>query len=79
MVNPMSMMTPEQLKMVAQIQEHTNSIKALVVRHKGVITITLSTQSEEAKEYIPQVQEALIKSIAQSLQVLFGITGTIEE
>ena len=78
MVSPMSMMTPEQMKMVAQIQAHTNSIKALVVRRKGVLTVTLSTQEDEAKEYIPQVQDALIKSIAQSLQVLFGITGTIE-
>jgi len=79
MVNPMGFMTPEQMEMVAKIQEHTDSIKALVVRHKGVITITLSTQNEEAKEYVPQVQDALIKSIAQSLQILFGITGTIEE
>lgn len=65
-------MTPEQL---AQMQAVTSHIKARIHTENNRITIDLDTGDPGAAQWLPQVTEGIVGSVAQSLYQLFGIQG----
>ena len=78
-MNPMLMLGPEQQKMLAEVQKFTTNIKAIVKKHgNNGFTVTLDTNNKEAEQYLPQIRESLISSIAQTLYTFFNIQGKIE-
>lgn len=75
----MPTMTPEQTANIAKIQELTKHISARVVKSAdGSIAISFITDNEQAKAILPQIQTALVSSIANVLHMMFGITGSVE-
>jgi hypothetical protein len=66
--------TPEQL---AQMQAVTSRIKARIHRENNEITIHLETEDPAAIQWLPQVTQGIVGSVAQSLYQLFGIQGEI--
>jgi hypothetical protein len=65
-------MTPEQL---AQMQAVTSRIKARIHTDGGEIKVILETADPEAAQWLPQVTEGIVCSVAQALYQLFGIEG----
>lgn len=77
--NPLSMLNPEQQKLLEEVQKFTKDIKATVKKEGGnSFTVTLNTENTEAQQYLPQIRESMITSLAQTLYTFFGITGKIE-
>lgn len=77
--NPLSMMSEEQQKMLAEVQKYTKDIKAVVKKEgDNSFAVILDTKNEQAKEYLPQIRDSLINSIAQTLYTFFNIAGKIE-
>lgn len=74
----MSMLNAEQQRAIAEVQKHTNYIKATITSDDKSVTCSLTTTEKEAEQWIPQIKEGMIQSIAQTLQVLFGISGEIK-
>jgi len=78
-MNPMTMLNPEQQKMLVEVQKYTKDIKATIKKEGGnSFILTLNTTNPEAQRYLPQIRESMINSLAQSLYTLFGIQGRIE-
>lgn len=78
-MNPLQMMSPEQQKLLVEVQKFTKDIKAVI--HKegdNSFTVTLNTDNPEAQQYLPQIQNSMINSLAQTLYTFFNITGTVE-
>jgi len=69
--------SPEQLQAVVQIRERTRDIRARIVVDENSVTVTLEPQTEEAKQYLQPIADALVNSIGTTLNVLFSITGTV--
>ncbi len=78
-MNPMQMLNPEQAKMLAEVQKYTKYIKAVITK-KGdnTLTLILETDNPEAEQYLPQIRESLINSLAQTLYTFFDVQGRIE-
>ncbi len=77
-MNPLTMMSEEQQKMLAEVQKFTKDIKAVV--HKegdNSFTVTLNTNNPKAQEYLPQIRESMISSLAQTLYTFFNIKGSV--
>jgi len=78
-MNPLTMLNPEQAKMLQDVQKYTKDIKCVVKKEgDNVLTITLNTKNPQAEQYLPQIRDSLIKSIAQTLYTFFNIQGRIE-
>ena len=76
--NPMSMLNPEQQKLLAEAQKFTKDIKCVVHKEgESKFTVTLNTNSAEARQYLPQIRGSMINSLAQTLYTFFGITGSV--
>lgn len=71
--------TPQQMQAIALLREKTKDIKARIVVQEGQIQVQLEPQSEEAKQYLGSISEALVNSIGTTLNTFFGITGTIKK
>jgi hypothetical protein len=66
-------MTPEQL---AQMQAVTSRIKARIhTEDNREIRVYLDTEDAQAAQWLPQVAEGIVGSVAQALYQLFGIEG----
>lgn len=78
-MNPMQMLSPKQQKLLQQVQQYTKDIKAVVIQTPGEITVRLETVNKEAEKFIPQIQDGIINSIAQSLHIMFNIEGRVEK
>lgn len=77
-INPIAMLSPEQQKFLVEVQKFTKDIMAVVRWEGNTTTVTLSTSNPQAESYLPQIQQALISSIAQTLYVMFGVKGRVE-
>jgi len=78
-MNPMSMMSEEQQKMLGEVQKFTKDIQAVVKKEgDNSFTLTINTDNAEAKPYLSQIRESIINSLAQTLYTFFNITGKIE-
>lgn len=69
--------TADQQKAIAQMQETTKFIRAEVHTEGDIVTVKLLTDNEQAKAAIPQLQKAMVGSIAQTLYQFFGVEGKI--
>lgn len=77
-MNPLAMMSDEQQKMLGEVQKFTKDIKAIIKKEgDNSFTVTLNTKNEQARQYLPQIRESMIGSLAQMLYTLFGITGKV--
>lgn len=78
-MNPLAMLSPEQQKVLVEVQKFTKDIKA-VVKKEGddIFIVSLNTDNAEAQQYLPQIRTSLINSIAQTLYTFFGIQGRVE-
>ena len=78
-MNPLTMLNPEQAKMLEEVQKFTKDIKCVVKKEGGsCFTVTLNTNNPQAEEYLPQIQNSLINSLAQTLYTFFNIQGRVE-
>ena len=78
-MNPLSMMSPEQQKLLTEVQKFTKDIKAVIKKEEDSgFTVILNTNNPQAKQYLPQIRESMINSLAQTLYTFFGITGKVE-
>lgn len=58
-----------------RMQSITSKIKAEVSTDNNEVKVRLETSDTEANELMPQVREAVVKSVAQCLYQFFGIQG----
>ena len=78
-MNPMTMMSEEQQKMLGEVQKYTKDIKAVIHKEgNNTLILILNTNNPQAEPYLPQIRESLVSSIAQTLYTFFGITGEVE-
>jgi len=78
-MNPMTMMTPEQQRLLTEVQKYTKDIKAIIKREgNNGLTVILSTNNPQAEPYLSQIRGSLISSLATTLWTFFGITGRVE-
>lgn len=69
--------TKEQQQQIENLQETTKFIKAEVHTEGDTVSIKLLTDNEQAKAAIPQLQKAMVTSIATTLYQFFGVEGKI--
>lgn len=69
--------TKDQQQQIAQLQTVTKFIKAEVHTEGDTVSIRLLTDNEQAKQALPQIQKAMVHSIAGTLYTLFGVEGKI--
>lgn len=78
-MNPMTMFSEEQQKMLAEVQKFTTDIHAVIKKEgEGNFIVVLNTTNPEAQQYLPQIRVAMINSLASTLYTLFNIQGHIE-
>lgn len=78
-MDPRTMLSPEQQKLLSEMQKFTTDIKAVVRKEGGnSLTVTLNTNNPQAEPYLPQIRDSLIASVAQTLYTLFNIAGSVE-
>lgn len=75
MINPMAFMSPQQLETLKKIQEVSKNISAQIKTSDNQLQVWLKTDDPEAAKLIPQIQEALVNSIASTLYQMFAISG----
>ena len=78
-MNPMTLLSPKQQEMLKQVQQYTKYINAVVIQTPEDIRVSLETTNKEAEKFIPQIQNGIINSVAQTLYLMFGIVGKIEK
>ena len=78
-MNPMTMMSEEQQKMLGEVQKYTKDIKAVIHKEgNNTLILILNTNNSQAEPYLPQIRESLVSSIAQTLYTFFNIQGHVE-
>lgn len=75
MVNPLAFLSPQQQEVLEKIQAISQNINAQIKTSDNEVQISLKTDNPEAAQLVPQIQEALVNSIAQTLYQMFNITG----
>lgn len=78
MFNPLTMLSAEQQQFLKEVQKFTKDIKAVIHKEGSSLTFTLLTSNPQAEQYLPQIRDAMVGSIAQTLYTLFNITGKVE-
>ena len=73
----MPTISKEQQRQLEEVQKFTKNILATIHYGDRKVTVTLDTDDANAKQFIPQIQSATIQSIANALQILFGIEGEV--
>ncbi len=69
------MMTPAQQAQIAQMQAVTSRIRASIHTEDGKVSIAFTADDPEATQAVPQVVEAIVTSVANSLYQIFGVQG----
>lgn len=78
-MSPMSMMTPEQQRLLTEVQKYTKDIHALIKRDgNNSLTVILNTTNPLAEPYLSQIRNSLISSLATTLYTFFNIQGHVE-
>ena len=73
------MLSSEQAKFLTEVQKFTKDIRAIVHKNGTIgLTITLMTDNPQAEQYLPQIRDSLISSMAQTLYTFFNIQGRVE-
>lgn len=75
-MNPMAFMTPQQQEMLKKVQLVSKNISAQIKTSGNEIHVWLNTDNPEAAQLLPQIQEGLVNSIANTLYQMFNIAGT---
>lgn len=75
-MNQMAFMTPQQQEMLKKVQAVSKNISAQIKTSDNEIRIWLNTDNPEAAQLLPQIQEGLVNSMANTLYQMFGISGT---
>ena len=74
-MNPLAFLTPQQQETLKKIQAVSQHINAQIKSSDNELQVSLKTENPEAAQLVPQIQEALVNSIAQTLYQMFNITG----
>lgn len=74
-MNPMAFMTPQQQEMLKRVQAVSKNISAQIKTSDNEIHVWLNTDNPEAAQLLPQIQEGLVNSLANTLYQMFGIAG----
>lgn len=74
-MNPMAFMTPQQQETLKKIQEVSKNISAQIKTSDNQLQVWLKTDDPEAAKILPQIEEALVNSIAGTLYQMFAISG----
>ena len=78
-MNPLAMLNPEQQELLQKLQKFTKDINCTVHKEgSNSFTVTLITNNLEAQQYLPQIRNSLITSLAQTLYTFFNIQGRVE-
>lgn len=78
-MNPLAMLSPEQQRLLTEVQKFTKDIKAVVKKEgDNSFSITLHTNNPQAEPYLSQIRNSLINSTAQTLYTFFNISGKVE-
>lgn len=75
MVNPLSFLTPQQQEALERVQAVSQNINAEIKTSGDQLQVWLKTDDPQAAQLIPQIQEALVNSIAGTLYQMFNISG----
>lgn len=77
-MNPLAMLNPEQQKLLEEVQKYTKDVKAVVKKEgSNSFTVTLNSDNPEAQQYLPQIRQSMITSLAQTLYTFFNIKGSV--
>ncbi len=74
-MNPMAFMTPQQQEMLKKVQAVSKNISAQIKTSDNEIHVLLKTDNPESAQLLPQIQEGLVNSIANTLYQMFNISG----
>jgi hypothetical protein len=74
-MNPLAFLTPQQQEVLQRIQAVSKNINAEIKTSDNQLQVWLKTDNPEAAQLVPQIQEALVNSIANTLYQMFNITG----
>lgn len=74
-MNPLAFLTPQQQETLKKIQEISKNISAQIKISDNHLQVWLKTDDPEALKLLPQIQEALVNSIAGTLYQMFDISG----
>ena len=74
-MNPMAFMSPQQQETLKKVQAVSKNITAEISTSHNEIHVLLKTDNPEAVQLLPQIQEGLVNSIANTLYQMFEITG----
>jgi len=74
-MNPLAFLTPQQQEVLQRIQAVSKNINAEIRTSDNQLQVWLKTDNPEAAPLVPQIQEALVNSIANTLYQMFNITG----
>lgn len=75
MINPFSFLNPNQLDTLQRVQQVSRNIKVEITTSDRELGLQFVTEDPEAAQLIPQIQEALVTSIANTLYQMFNISG----
>lgn len=69
--------TPKQREALQQMKVLTKNITATITKREDGIIVVLKTDDSQAQQVLPQISEALVNSVGQTLNSFFEITGEI--
>jgi len=75
MVNPLSFLNPQQQEVLKRVQLVSQNINTQIRIVDNEVRVSLKTDDPEAAQLLPQIQEALVNSIANTLYQMFNISG----
>ena len=75
MINPFSLLNPNQMDTLQKIQQVSRNIKVEMATSDRELSLKFVTDDPQAAELIPSIQEALVTSIANTLYQMFNIGG----
>lgn len=77
MIDPMAFASPQQRQKLAEMQEVTRHITYIVHTEDEAnrVEVTLESDDPQAISVIPQIREAVVDSITQTLYTMFAMSG----
>lgn len=75
MINPFSLLNPNQMDTLQKIQQVSRNIKVEIATSDRELALKFITEDAQAAELIPSIQEALVTSVANTLYQMFNIGG----
>lgn len=66
--------TPE---MLAQMQQKTGRVRATITVERDGLSLKLAAPDPEAEAEVPKVVEGMVRSLQESLYILYGMSGEV--